>query len=60
MVQAIWMIETTSITSPIRMMYPVSPVTTPLSMMSALRLGRYRDAIEPMSCRTMTIQIHRV
>ncbi len=30
---------TRSITAPTRVMYPVSPVSTPLLMMSALRLG---------------------
>ena len=28
----------------------MSPVATPLSMMSALRLGRYSEAIVPKSC----------
>jgi len=31
--------------APIRQIYPESPVATPLSMMSALRVGRYREAI---------------
>ncbi len=44
---------------PMRRMYAVSPWTTPLSMMSALRLGRYSEAIVPTSCRTTTTQIHR-
>ena len=29
-----------AVTAPVRTMYPVSPLTTPLSMMSAFRLGR--------------------
>ena len=38
--QATWTRVTTSITMPRRRMMPVSPVTTPRSMMSAFRLGR--------------------
>jgi len=40
--QTIWTTVTASIMAPVRTMYSVSPVATPLSMMSALRLGRYR------------------
>ena len=36
----IWPSDTVSITMPVRQMYSVSPFETPLSMMSALRLGR--------------------
>ena len=44
-----------SITAPVRQMYAVSPRTTPLLMMSALRLGRYRlPAACAASSTTMT------
>ena len=40
-----WARLTPSMNAPIRQIYPESPVATPLSMMSALRVGRYREAI---------------
>ena len=45
---------TTSITAPVRRMYSVSPLATPWSMMSALRSGRVRLPIAPMSRRNST------
>ena len=45
---------TASMTVPIRQMYSVSPFATPLLMMSAFRLGRYRFAIDWMNTRTVT------
>ena len=54
MVQEICSSDTASIQPPIRMMYPVSPRTTPLSMMSALRLGKSSDAMVATSCRATT------
>ncbi len=48
---------TTSISAPTRRMWSVSPVTTPLSMMSALRSGRYRLPIAPMSSSTSATAI---
>ncbi len=45
---------------PTRTMYSVSPVTTPLSMMSALRLGRYSEAMVATSCRATTISSQRL
>ncbi len=47
---ATWSSETPSITAPRRRMYPVSPWTTPLSMMSALSIGRYSEAMVAASC----------
>ena len=43
-----------SISAPVDQMYAVSPVTTPLSMMSALRLGRYSAANVCAVCRINT------
>ena len=43
-----------SITPPSRMISPVSPAAMPRSMISAFRLGRYSEAIVPISCSTTT------
>ena len=50
----IWPSEITSMTIPVDQMYAVSPLATPLSMMSALRRGRYSDAIAEMNWNTST------
>ncbi len=52
--QAIWTRVMTSIRVPTRRMYPVSPFATPSSMMSAFRVGRYRDAMDCASWKTTT------
>ena len=45
-------------TPPVRQMKSVSPVTTPVSMICALRLGRYKVAIVVASWKNSTATIH--
>lgn len=51
---AAWMAESASITPPVRQMKPVSPTTTPLSMMRAFSVGRYRFMAVAMTCKPTT------
>ncbi len=50
----IWASEIASIVTPVDQMYAVSPLATPLSMMSAFSRGRYSDAIAEMNWKIST------
>ena len=55
-----WTKATASITPPVRQMKSVSPLTTPVSMIWALRLGRYSVAMVVASWKNSTAAIHHL